>query len=81
MTKQQSASQEPGTGLAIASMNLMGLLSAVIVGLSFYVIHSWPLPASVAPYMGFSGGFWWGLIVGGIAGLVIGFLVDEKHFN
>jgi len=67
-------------GLPIATMLMFAILGALVVGASFAVIRHWPLPVSVTPYMGFSGGFWWGLIVGAISGLVLGFLADENHF-
>jgi hypothetical protein len=79
MTKQASTSH--GSDLPLAAALLVGLISAIVVGLSFYVIRYWPIPASVAPYMGFTGGFWWGLIIGGISGWVLGFLVDDSHFK
>lgn len=78
MSKQQPP--EKGMGLPLEAMILMSLLSAVIVGFSFVVIKYWPLPASVSPYMGFNGGFCWGLVVGAISGFVLGYLVDETHF-
>jgi thiamine transporter ThiT len=78
MAKQMPAS--PGMGMPTAAMLMIGILSALTVGLSFFIIRYWPVPASVAPYMGFTGGFWWGLVVGGISGLVLGFVTDDNHF-
>jgi hypothetical protein len=67
--------------MPILGMLLMGVLGALIVAAQTEVVKYWPMPCSIAPYFGPEVGFWWGLIVGGVAGLVVGFLVDEKHFN
>ncbi len=58
----------------------MAAVSALVVGFSFVVIKYWPQPASVAPAFGFDAGVWWGIIVGGLFGFILGFLTDEKHF-
>lgn len=58
-----------------------GVLSALVVGFSFEVIKYWPQPASVAPALSFQDGVLWGAIVGGLSGLILGFLTDEKHFQ
>ena len=70
-----------GLGLPSLAALMMAIVCALVVGASFVVIKYWPLPASVAPYMGFTSGCWWGAVVGGITGLVLGFLVDDKHFS
>ncbi len=72
--------QDNGIGLPTAGMLLLGFLGAIISGASFEVIKYWPQPQSVAPVFGFWDGFAWGGVVGGISGLVIGFLTDESHF-
>lgn len=69
-----------GLGLPTTAMVVIGLVSGVIVGLSMIVIKYYPLPASVVPYFGFRMGFAWGAIVGGVSGLILGFLTDDKHF-
>ena len=79
MPKPQPKPQ--GMGLPTAAMLIYAILGAVLVGFSFVIIKSWPQPPSIAPYMGFEGGFWWGLVVGAISGWIIGFLVDDKHFS
>lgn len=65
----------------IQAMVIMALLGAVLTGASFEIIKVWPQPASVEPYFGFWGGAMWGLAVGAVTGLVIGFLTDERHFD
>jgi hypothetical protein len=67
-------------GLPSAAMVLIGLASAVVTGASFEIIKYWPLPVSVVPYFGFQGGALWGLVVGAVSGLVLGFCTDESHF-
>jgi hypothetical protein len=70
-----------GISQPLAGAILMSVAGALVVGASFYVIQYWPLPVSVAPVMGFAGGACWGLIVGAISGIVLGFLTDENHFS
>ena len=65
----------------IQAMLVMAIVGALITGGSFEIINYWPKPASVVPYFGFWDGSMWGLIVGAIAGLVLGFLTDEVHFE
>ncbi len=48
---------------------------------SFEVIKHWPLPVSVAPYFGWKMGALWGLVVGAVSGLVLGFCTDDSHFD
>jgi len=67
--------------MPIVGMLILGILGAVIVSASCAVISHWPLPVSVVPYFGGAQGFWWGAVVGAITGLIIGYLVDEKHFT
>ena len=67
--------------LPVVGMLLMGFSGAVIVAAQCEVVKFWPLPASVAPYFGADVGMWWGLIVGGAVGLVVGFIADEKHYG
>ena len=69
-----------GPGLPSAAMVVIGVLSAIVVSASFVVIRYWPLPVSVAPYFGARQGAMWGLVVGAICGLVLGFLTDDSHF-
>lgn len=66
---------------ALLAAMLVGVLSALVVGFSFEVIKYWPLPASVAPALEFQEGLYWGAVVGGLTGLILGFLTDEKHFQ
>ncbi|HEY9678123.1 MAG TPA: hypothetical protein V6C76_08935 [Drouetiella sp.] len=69
-----------GWGLPSAAMVVVAILGAIVSGLSFKVIQYWPLPVSVAPYFGFREGALWGLVVGAVMGLVLGFLTDDSHF-
>jgi sterol desaturase/sphingolipid hydroxylase (fatty acid hydroxylase superfamily) len=78
MIKQQHQNK---LSTALLGALLVGLLSALVVGFSFEVIKYWPLPASVAPTLGFQEGLWWGAIAGGLTGLVLGFLTDESRFQ
>lgn len=77
-TKKEA--RKAGIGLPTAAMVLIALISAFVTGASFWIIRYWPLPVSVAPYFGFTGGAIWGFIVGGVSGLVLGFLTDDSHF-
>lgn len=67
--------------LPLLAAIVVGFTSALVVAFSFEVIKYWPLPASVAPALGFNQGLWWGAIVGAISGLALGFLTDDKHFD
>ncbi|HND08367.1 MAG TPA: hypothetical protein PKN86_22465 [Candidatus Obscuribacter sp.] len=69
------------SSLPVAAMFYMAVFSALIVGGSFEVIKYWPLPVSVVPVMGFKGGAIWGAVAGGLFGLILGFVTDEKHFE
>ena len=60
---------------------VIGFFSAIVVGLSFEVIKFWPMPASVVPALTFEQGLWWGAIVGGLTGLILGFATDDAHFK
>jgi hypothetical protein len=70
-----------GLSLPIVGMLILGILGAITVAACFVVIRSWPLPESVAPYFGGRIGFVWGGIVGAVTGLIIGYLVDDQHFQ
>ena len=70
-----------GLPMPMAGALLVGIAGALVTGTSFWFITIWPLPVSVEPMMDFQGGCVWGGVIGAIAGLVIGFLVDEKHFE
>ena len=70
-----------GPPLPFTGAILMALISAIVVGFSFVVIKHWPQPASVAPSLDLLSGAWWGIIVGGITGFILGFLTDDKHFS
>lgn len=67
--------------LPMIGMIVMGLGGAVSVGLSVEVIKVWPQPPSIAPYFGWNVGMWWGLIVGSLVGLYVGFIADESHYD
>lgn len=81
MAAKENTQKENGFSLPIWAMFFMAGLSAIIVGASFEVIKFYPLPQSVEPYLNFGGGAIWGLIIGAISGLVIGFLTDDSHFR
>ncbi|MFA6212273.1 MAG: hypothetical protein WCT03_27565 [Candidatus Obscuribacterales bacterium] len=70
-----------GSSLPIAAMFVIGIISALVVAGSFEVIKVWPLPSSVVPMFGWKGGLAWGLVVGAVSGLVIGFVTDDSHFE
>ncbi len=67
--------------MPIAGMLLVGGAGAIVTGFSFVVINYWPLPPSVAPALDFTGGVWWGGVVGAVTGFVLGFVADEKHYE
>lgn len=77
------ANKETTSGMSspVIGMLVMGVAGAIIVALQCAVIPYWPQPASVAPYFGWETGLWWGLIVGALVGLYVGFIVDEKHYD
>ena len=70
-----------GLPMPLAGALLVGIAGALITATSFWFITIWPLPVSVEPMQDFNGGLVWGGVIGAIAGLVLGFLVDEKHFE
>ena len=70
-----------GFSFPIAAMLVIGVASALVTGASFWIITRWPLPASVEPYYNFHPGWVWGAVIGGVSGLVIGYLTDERHFS
>ena len=75
-----NTTKSSGIPYPIQTMIVVGLLSGVIVGLSFVFVPVIPLPQATVPMFDFKGGFIWGLVCGGITGLVMGFLTDDKHF-
>jgi len=79
--RENMSTQKAGSSLPIAAMFVIGIISALVVAGSFEVIKVWPLPASVVPMFSWRGGLAWGLVVGGVSGLVLGFLTDDKHFD
>lgn len=81
MAQKGIGQQQEEFPFPLATMMLMGVLGAMLVGASFEVIKSWPLPVSIAPYFGWRWGAVWGLIAGCIHGLVLGFITDDSHFN
>lgn len=79
----EMVNKEPAAQMSmpIIGMLVMGILSAIIVSLQVAVVPYWPQPASVAPNFGWETGFWWGLVAGGLVGLYIGFILDEKNYD
>jgi hypothetical protein len=71
---------DTGLSMPILGMCSMSLATGFVVALSFMVIRVWPQPASVAPYFGGRIGLIWGLVVGALFGLILGYLVDDAHF-
>ena len=69
-----------GASLPIAACIVMAIVTGLVSGGSFEVIKYWPLPASVVPALDFSQGFLWGVVVGGVTGLILGFATDDSHF-
>ena len=68
----------------VLAMMLMGIAGSVLAGLSFQTIIYWPLPVSIAPYFAenlFGSGMAWGVVVGALVGLIIGYLTDEQYFS
>jgi hypothetical protein len=80
-TQSIQKSVSDGPSMPLVGAIVMAAISALVVGFSFVVIKFWPQPASVSPAFGFAGGAWWGIIVGGLAGFILGFLTDDKHFK
>ena len=76
-----SNATKSGSSFPVAAMIWIALISALVCGASFWIIKYWPLPASVAPYFGFKMGALWGLIVGAVSGLVLGFCTDDSNFD
>ncbi|MBS1995900.1 MAG: hypothetical protein JSS86_06300 [Cyanobacteria bacterium SZAS LIN-2] len=70
-----------GSTFPVAAMFFIAVIAAVVSGASFEVIKHWPLPVSVVPYFGWKTGGLWGLIVGAISGLVLGWVTDDSHFD
>lgn len=78
MTKKNSNSE--GISLPHLGMVLMALSGAIVVGVGCKIINYWPLPASVLPYFGGKVGACWGLIVGAVVGLFVGYIADEANY-
>ncbi|HEY9756510.1 MAG TPA: hypothetical protein V6C97_15185 [Oculatellaceae cyanobacterium] len=78
MSKQTSNS---GPNLPISACIVMALLTGLVSGASFEVIKYWPLPVSVVPALDFTQGFLWGVVVGGVSGLVLGFVTDDNNYS
>lgn len=72
---------QSGLGMPVTMMILLALAGAIVTSLCFIVVGYWPLPASIAPYFGWKGACAWGAISGGIMGLVLGYLMDDSHFE
>lgn len=67
--------------MPVAGMVVVGVGGALVTSASCEAIKYWPLPVSVTPYFGWQEGLAWGLVVGALVGLVIGYLMDEKYFS
>lgn len=78
MGKSESNSE---MSLPIIGMLIMAPLGAVVVGAQMEVVNFWPLPVSIAPYFGAEVGVWWGLVVGALVGLFVGYIADERHYD
>ena len=76
----KSTDSSGGLSLPIMGCLIMALVTGLVSGGSFWIIQYWPLPASVVPALTFSEGFLWGVVVGGVSGLVLGFITDDSHF-
>jgi hypothetical protein len=74
------SSNSGGPNLPIAACIAMALATGLVSGASFEIIKVWPLPVSVVPALDFSQGFLWGVVVGGISGLIIGFVTDDNNY-
>ncbi len=72
---------EEKLGLPLVGMLFMGAVGMVVSALSFIVIRYWPVPVSVAPYFGGRVGLVWGLVCGAVFGLILGYCVDDSHFD
>ena len=79
MSKKDTTPQE--MSLPVIGMLILGSLGAITVAAQTAVITVWPLPVSIAPYFGPEVGVWWGLIVGSLVGLFVGFISDERHYD
>jgi hypothetical protein len=77
-TKEKKSDES--IGLPSAAMVVIAVISAIVTGASFEIIKYWPLPVSVVPYFGWQGGVLWGLVVGAVSGLILGFCTDDSHF-
>jgi hypothetical protein len=80
MATKDNSESKSGIGLPSAAMVFVALISALVSGASFEIINYWPLPVSVVPYFGFREGALWGLVVGAVSGLILGFCTDDSHF-
>lgn len=70
-----------GFSMPVAGMLILGVLGALVSGLSFEVIKVYPTPVAVTPYFGFEAGAIWGAVVGVICGGILGYLVDDNNFT